>query len=99
MSNVNTNTVAVSFEVLTSGELANLRRERRKAAELFASKRIGYASNPVLKSGFEALGELIAKMDELIQNNIDYAIAQIEARRAKVTAAEEKRVAKLKSAN
>lgn len=97
MSNVNTNTVAVSFEVLKAGELANLRRERRKAAELFESKRSGYASNPVLKSGFDALGELVAKMDELIQNNVDYAIEQIEARRAKVTAAEEKRVAKLKS--
>jgi hypothetical protein len=36
-------------------------------------------------------------MDDLIQKNVDYAVAQIEARRAKVTAAEEKRVAKLKS--
>ena len=97
MSNVNTNTVAVSFEVLKAGELATLRRERRKAAELFESKRVGYASNPELKSAFDALGDLIAKMDELIQKNVDYAVAQIEARRAKVTAAEEKRVAKLKS--
>ena len=97
MSNVNTNTVAVSFEVLKAGELANLRRERRKAAELFESKRAGYASNPELKSAFDALGDLIAKMDDLIQKNVDYAVAQIEARRAKVTAAEEKRVAKLKS--
>lgn len=97
MSNVNTNTVAVSFEVLKAGELATLRRERRKAAELFESKRVGYASNPELKSAFEALGDLIAKMDDLIQKNVDYAVAQIEARRAKVTAAEEKRVAKLKS--
>ena len=97
MSNVNTNTVAVSFEVLKAGELANLRRERRKAAELFESKRAGYASNPELMSAFDALGDLIAKMDDLIQKNVDYAVAQIEARRAKVTAAEEKRVAKLKS--
>ena len=98
MSNVNTNTVAVSFEVLKAGELANLRRERRKAAELFESKREGYASNPELKSAFAALSDLITKMDNLIQKNVDYAVAQIEARRAKVTAAEEKRVAKLKAA-
>lgn len=98
MSNVNTNTVAVSFEILKSGELANLRRERRKAAELFESKREGYASNPELKSAIAALSDLIAKMDDLIQKNVDYAVAQIEARRAKVTAAEEKRVAKLKAA-
>ncbi len=97
MSNVNTNTVAVSFEVLKAPGLANLRRERRKAAELLESKREGYASNPELKSAFDALGDLIAKMDDLIQKNVDYAVAQIEARRAKVTAAEEKRVAKLKS--
>lgn len=97
MSNVNTNTVAVSFEVLKAGELAALRRERRKAAELFESNRSGYVSNPELKSAFDALGDLIAKMDDLIQKNVDYAVAQIEARRAKVTAAEEKRVAKLKS--
>jgi hypothetical protein len=97
MSNVNTNTVAVSFEVLKAGELANLRRERRKAAELFESKREGYASNPEMKSAFDALSDLITKMDDLIQKNVDYAVAQIEARRAKVTAAEEKRVAKLKA--
>ena len=95
MSNVNT---AVSFEVLKAGELANLRRERRKAADLFESKREGYASNPVLKSGFDALGELVAKMDELIQNNVDYAVEQIEARVQRAIAAEEKRVAKLKAA-
>ena len=97
MSNVNTAPVAVAFEVLKAGELATLRRERRKAAELFESKRSGYASNPELKSAFDALGDLIAKMDDLNQKNVDYAVAQIEARRAKVTAAEEKRVAKLKS--
>lgn len=97
MSNVNTAPVAVTFEVLKAGELANLRRERRKAAELFESKRSGYASNPELNSAFDALSDLIAKMDDLIQKNVDYAVAQIEARRAKVTAAEEKRVAKLKS--
>lgn len=95
MTNVNTN--AVSFEVLKSGELVNLRRERRKAAELLESKREGYASNPELKSSFAALSDLITKMDDLIQKNVDYAVAQIEARRAKVTAAEEKRVAKLKA--
>ena len=86
MSNVNTNTntVAVSFEVLKAGELASLRRERRKAAELFESKRSGYDSNPELKTAFDALGDLVAKMDDLIQKNVDYAVAQIEARRAKV---------------
>ena len=94
MSTVNT---AVSFEVLKAAELANLRRERRKAAELFASNRAGFETNQELTAAFAALGDLIAKMDDLIQKNVDYAVAQIEARRAKVIAAEEKRVAKLKA--
>ena len=95
MSNAYTD---VTFEVLKASELANLRRERRKAVELYESKRPGYESNCQLRMPYDELGELIKKMDALIQANVEYAIAQIEARRAKVTAAEEKRVAKLKSA-
>ena len=98
MSNVNAANTAVTFEVLKAGELAQLRRERRKAAELFESKRPGFASNPELKTAYESLGALVTSMDKLIEQNVNYAVAQIEARRAKVTAAEEKRVAKLKAA-
>ena len=87
----------ISFEVLKASELANLRRERRKAAELYESKRPGYESNYQLRMPFDELGELIKKMDALIQANVDYAVAQIEERRAKANAAEEKRLAKLKA--
>ncbi len=87
----------ISFEVLKASELANLRRERRKAVELYESKRPGYESNYRLRMPYDELGELIKKMDALIQANVDYAVAQIEERRAKVNAAEENRMAKLKA--
>ena len=87
----------ISFEVLKASELANLRRERRKAVELYESKRPGYESNHQLRMPYDELGELIKKMDALIQANVDYAVAQIEERRAKANAAEEKRLAKLKA--
>ena len=89
-----------TFEALKVYELVNLRSERRKAVELYETKRPGFESNNQLRVLYDELNELIEKMDAMFQANVEYAVAQIEERerRGKANAADEKRLAKLKAA-